>query len=501
MDSPSPCRSFSCQHRVLNRKFGEPGMTADHLQESNGEADKSVIYTQRPQASISKKWISAVKTDPIISWGRWAGGSWLSATGCAGISIFGPLLVFLLWIALEDFNGSLFASLSAFWAKGLIPFAVRFAPQPSVKACIGYVAWLFFQATLYAVLPGKNSSGQLTPAGNLLKYNTNGLFAWVVTHLLAVMAAISGILDPAMLAKHWEGLLVAANIYGLLLSAFSYLKAYIAPTHPEDRKFSGSVLYDFYMGIELNPRFGRSWDFKLFHIGRPGLIAWTLIDLSYVAWQYQLHGFVTNSIIIVSILHAVYALDFFINEDWYLRTIDICHDHFGFYLAWGSVVWIPTIYTVQVQYLARYPVKLSPLSATIILLTGLGGYALFRSVNHQKDIFRRTNGQCEIWGKKAEYISCKFKTQDGLNHESLLLCSGWWGMVRHANYVGDLVLSYAMCAPCGTTHLLPWTYALFMTLLLMHRCSRDEQRCLEKYGEDWKAYREIVRWRLIPGIF
>lgn len=108
----------------------------------------------------------------------------------------------------------------------------------------------------------------------------------------------------------------------------------------------------------------------------------------------------------------------------YLRTIDICHDHFGFYLAWGSAVWIPTIYTVQVQYLARYPVKLSTLSATIILLTGLGGYALFRSVNHQKDLFRRTHGQCEIWGKKAEYITCNFKTQDGLNHESLLLCSG-----------------------------------------------------------------------------
>jgi 7-dehydrocholesterol reductase len=35
------------------------------------------------------------------------------------------------------------------------------------------------------------------------------------------------------------------------------------------------------------------------------------------------------------------VVDFFINEDWYLRTIDIAHDHFGFYLAWGDVVWLP----------------------------------------------------------------------------------------------------------------------------------------------------------------
>lgn len=31
------------------------------------------------------------------------------------------------------------------------------------------------------------------------------------------------------------------------------------------------------MGIEFNPRFGKHWDFKLFHNGRPGIIAWTLM--------------------------------------------------------------------------------------------------------------------------------------------------------------------------------------------------------------------------------
>lgn len=39
-------------------------------------------------------------------------------------------------------------------------------------------------------------------------------------------------------------------------------------------------------------------------------------DLSYAVWQYQLHGYVTNSMIIVNILHAFYVVDFFVNEDW-----------------------------------------------------------------------------------------------------------------------------------------------------------------------------------------
>lgn len=31
------------------------------------------------------------------------------------------------------------------------------------------------------------------------------------------------------------------------------------------------------MGIEMNPRIGQSFDFKLFVNGRPGIVAWTLM--------------------------------------------------------------------------------------------------------------------------------------------------------------------------------------------------------------------------------
>ena len=224
-------------------------------------------------------------------------------------------------------------------------------------------------------------------------------------------------------------------------------------------------------------------------------------DLSFMAFQYQIHGFITKSIIIATFLHTVYTVDFFINEDWYLRTIDICHDHFGFYLAWGCIVWLPSIYTLQTQYLAQNPVHLSNFHAAAILLIGVGGYALFRSVNHQKDLVRRTKGDCELWGAPAKVLRVKYRTRDGLEHESLLLCSGWWGLARHVNYLGDLVLSYAMCATCGTKNLMPWTYAIFMTILLIHRCWRDEERCSKKYGKYWEDYCRRVRWVIIPGIY
>ena len=100
------------------------------------------------------------------------------------------------------------------------------------------------------------------------------------------------------------------------------------------------------------------------------------------------------------------------------------HDHYGYYLGWGSVAFLPTIYTLQVQYLGRYPVDLTFNQTIGVLSLGLGGYALFRSANHQKDVVRSTNGQCTIWGAKPRYIRCRYRTDDGRTHESLLLCSG-----------------------------------------------------------------------------
>ncbi|RKF71161.1 7-dehydrocholesterol reductase [Golovinomyces cichoracearum] len=436
-----------------------------------------------------------------ITWGRHQQGSWLDTITCAGVMLFSPVMVIFYWITLNYFDASFFAAFNAVSELGPVAFFIQYFPRPEYSSFLYYGAWLLLQAIFYLLLPADWNSGQLTPAGHLLKYKTNGLLAWVVTHVLYVAASALGYLDPAILPKHWGGVLFAANVAGFLLTIFVFIKAHLAPTHPDDRKFSSSHIYDFYMGIELNPQISKYFDFKLYTNGRPGIVAWTLIDLSYIAYQYQLHGFVTNSIIVATILHSVYVIDFFYNEDWYLRTIDICHDHFGFYLAWGSFVWLPAIYTLQTQYLARYPVVLPNTVAVLFLFTGLSGYLLFRSVNHQKDLVRRTKGECLVWGKKPQLVRVKYRTKDGLEHDSILLCSGWWGFARHFNYTGDLILSYSMCAVCGLNNLLPWTYAIFMTILLVHRCLRDEERCSLKYGKGWDIYCKRVKWVICPGIY
>ncbi|KAI5813175.1 ergosterol biosynthesis ERG4/ERG24 family-domain-containing protein [Pyronema omphalodes] len=476
---------------------------------ANGKAKSTKSANGAVVPAVSEKKTANEHVNP--SWGRFNSGTWLGVIGCGGIIAICPVLVILINIALFHFHGSLIQVFLSLYNLGPTAFTIKYAPHYSQTATLGYVAWVVGQIVLYMGLPAKICYGQQTPAGHLLPYHINGLSAWVVSHAAYAIGSYYGVIHPALIARNWEGLIVAFNMYGFVLPLFAYVKAHLAPTHLDDRKFSGSIIYDYYMGIEFNPRIGKWFDFKLFHNGRPGIVMWTLINLSFAAYQYELHGYITKSMIVVNILHAYYVIDFFINEDWYLRTIDICHDHYGFYLAWGSMVWLPTTYTLQAQYLARNPYDLSNMGTAILLTTGTLGYVVFRLVNNQKDLARRTQGDCLIWGKKAEVIKAKYNTADGKEHETILLCSGWWGVVRHANYLGDLILSYSECAAAGlamyggtqewTFTLLPWTYAIFMTILLIQRCIRDEERCSGKYGKTWDEYCNKVRWRLIPGVF
>ncbi|KAF7350030.1 ERG4/ERG24 ergosterol biosynthesis protein [Mycena venus] len=377
------------------------------------------------------------------------------------------------------------------------------ASLPSVVDAMKlYGIWVVFQAALFVLLPGATGYGETTPAGNRLPYKINGLLSWFLTIGVYILGALCSLWDADIVAKQWKGLMVAASTYGLTLSVVVYVKAHVNPSHSSDRKFSGSLFHDFFAGIELNPRFG-ALDLKLFNIGRVGMTAWTIScrNISFAASQYQNFGYVSNGMIVVNILQSLYILDFFYQEDWYVRTIDIAHDHFGFYLAWGGAAWIPSMYTLQAQYLAHYPVHLSQTRALIILLVGVFGYWMFRASNDQRTVARRTGGNCVIWGKKPVVITAHYSTSNGEKHTSLLLCSGFWGIARHFNYITDLILAFAMCAPCGTRDVFPYAYFVYMTVLLVHRSIRDEDRCSKKYGKDWELYKAQVPYALIPGIY
>lgn len=389
-------------------------------------------------------------------------------------------LVYYLWMCLAFNHG-----------EPMLPSAALLdhLPMPTPISVGILVGWFVWQIVLQIFAPGRWVEGPLLADGTRLKYKMNGWFTWWFTWAALTGGVALHLFPPTILADQFGPLLTTMNLAVALFCVYLYWHGKTLKTADERR--SGNALYDFWLGTALNPRIG-SFDLKLFCEARPGLIGWVAIDFSLAAKQAQLHGSVTLPMILVCVFHFSYIADYYYHEEAILSTWDIKHENFGWMLCWGDLVWVPFTYTIQAYYLVEHSHNLPWWSALGIVLLNIVGYAVFRGANLQKHKFRK-DPSSPIWGKPADYI----KTARG----SLLLVSGWWGMARHMNYFGDLLMGLAWCLPCLFASPLPYFYIIYFTILLVHRERRDHDMCAVRYGQDWEAYCTRVPYRLIPGIY
>jgi len=389
-----------------------------------------------------------------------------------------PALTYYLWLSLRDGGGALIAPSPALLAR---------IPPPTLGVVGLYLAWLVLQLALYRVLPGRQVDGATLADGTRLSYPMNGWSAFCVTLGVVSLAVAAGWLPASIAYEQFGPLLTTANIAALLLGGLLV----VLGRRAGGAEASGSVLRSFVAGVTLNPRLGRL-DLKFFCESRPGLILWILFDGSFAAAQWERHGRVTWPMLLVLAFQLLYVVDYFLHERAVLSTWDIRHERFGWTLAWGDLVWVPFVYSLQAHYLVDHAHELSSPSAAGIVTLDCVGYAIFRGANLQKHRFRESSTAL-IGGRPAEFI----RTAQG----ALLLTSGWWSRARHANYLGDLLMAIAWSLPTGFRHALPWFYPVFLVALLVHRERRDHAACLAKYGADWTAYCRKVPWRIVPGVY
>lgn len=378
------------------------------------------------------------------------------------------------------------------------PSLMNFPPLPALESlwdaqALGIVVlWMLFQALLYILPVGKLSEGMPLRSGERLKYRTNGFFA-VVVSAVAVAGAVHQGLDLTYIHSHFLQLAVSALLISLVLSVYLYVRSRKVPAEQLALGGnSGNVVYDFFKGRELNPRI-KNFDLKFFCEMRPGLIGWCLINFGMALAEMKHQGLETPSpaMILVNIFQLLYVVDGLWNEEAILTTMDLMHDGFGFMLAFGDLVWVPFTYTLQAYYLVSHPNALSHACLALIVSVKLAGFYIFRKSNSEKNAFRRDPADPRLSHLKS------IPTATGKS----LLVSGWWGVVRHPNYLGDLIMALAWSLPCGFSHLLPWYYMIYFIILLVHRDSRDMSDCRRKYGSAWDEYCRTVPYRIIPRVY
>lgn len=413
-----------------------------------------------------------------------------------------PPIVILVWYANVVLGGSLSRLWQVFAEHGFFSTLYMIWKPVFFGSAIAWKSLAIFtmaQLLIAKFTPGKKFYGPLTSKGNVPIYRANGPQAFFISLGLFYVAAFKlNVFSPTLIYDHFGEILSALNLLSLSFCVFLYVKGRFFPSS-SDSGTSGNAIFDYYWGRELYPRaFGL--DIKSFINCRFGLVAWSFVILSFAAKQHQLYG-MSDAMLLTVMLQLLYLIKFFVWETGYLGSTDIMHDRAGFYICWGSMVWLPGIYPSATLYLVNHPHHLGFVSFAAIFLLGLASILLTYFADRQRQQVRMMNGECRVWKKEPQLIIANYTTQTGEQKQSLLLASGFWGISRHFHYVPEFLGAFFWSVPALFDSFLPYFYVIFLALLMIERAVRDDRRCANKYGDDWQRYCEKVPYKIVPFVF
>eukprot|EP00981_Chlorochromonas_danica_P006665 scaffold1447_cov165-Ochromonas_danica.AAC.11 len=348
------------------------------------------------------------------------------------------------------------------------------------------------------LVPGKEFRSTVTPSGHVPVYNANGFQCYLITIVVVMFISQTGLFDPTYLYDNFGKFLSSMNIFAICFCLILTFKGLYFPS-TKDNGTNGNFIVDFFWGTELYPRI-LGWDVKQFTNCRFGMMFWQVSLICYAYAQLKREGYISSSMLVSVLLQTVYIAKFFMWETGYFCSMDIQHDRAGYYICWGCLVWVPSMYTMHTYYLVEHPINLSLPVAAAFLLAGLAAIYINYDCDRQRQEFRASNGRAKVWGCEPDYIVAKYRTKDGELRSSLLLASGWWGLARHFHYVPEIIASFCWCVPALFVHPLPYFYPVYLTLLLLDRAWRDDKRCADKYQAYWDGYCSKVPYKIIPGI-
>eukprot|EP00002_Diphylleia_rotans_P013337 TRINITY_DN2605_c0_g1_i1.p1 TRINITY_DN2605_c0_g1~~TRINITY_DN2605_c0_g1_i1.p1 ORF type:complete len:391 (-),score=61.15 TRINITY_DN2605_c0_g1_i1:383-1555(-) len=356
-------------------------------------------------------------------------------------------------------------------------------PLLTEEAVFVYGGFLLFHFLCSILIPGKYYDGQPLADGKKISYKINGFRIFIILLTLFIGGGYKGFFDPAYAANNFGSLSLVVFLWSFVLSVLLYFKGILS----KDNGATGSPIYDFIIGTQLNPSF-LGVDIKMYSL-KPGMMGWTILNLSFAAKQLQLYGSLSSPMTFYQLLSFIYVFDYFYHEPRMLSTWDIVSEHFGFMLVFGDYWFIPFTFCIQSIYLVT-PTWIPEWRYVLNVVVFLVGSYIFRTANSQKDEYKTKGKNAIIWGEPPKLIAGK------------LLYSGFWGIVRKPNYTGDILVAIAfslMCDPIATPG--AYFYPFYLTVLLIHRAMRDDKKCREKYKKDWVEYCKKVPKQMIPYIY
>ena len=355
---------------------------------------------------------------------------------------------------------------------------------------LGFITPVLISGAIFllnGLLPGRWVTGYI-PAANSherMKYHLNGIAVFfVIVTIWFYLGFFKIIPFDYLYTTRWYGL-AGAFTFGIIFSL-----AVVLPYPPVRKAF----LSDLFLGRIGNIQV---WKGKVEVKMWLYLLGATMLELNVLGFTaHHLALFGSNAspgILLSAFLITYFVLDYLIFEEVHLYTYDLFAERVGFKLGWGCIVFYSYFYSIFLWTTVDLPDPGTPAWQLVIyVLIFFAGWILARGANMQKYFFKKYPGRSFL-GIVPVTIS------DG---NKSLLVNGFWGLSRHINYLGEILMAAGIILCTGYPVLIwPWLYPIYYVLLLSARQHDDDKRCALKYGELWKTYKKMVRWRIVPYIY
>ena len=315
---------------------------------------------------------------------------------------------------------------------------------------------------LSLVVPGRWVQGYVRE-----RYHLNGLRVFIVVVAAWVALCSYRVLPWDFFFVHrWE-MLATATVVGLVFTL-----AIVLPAPPTGK----GLLADLYLGRLENPQRGRV-DAKMF-LYLVGAVMLALNVSSFAAHQPK------PGVILYAALFLFFLTEYLFFERVHLYTYDFVAERVGFKLGWGCLVFYPFFYCIALWGpAADMPLPVLIGAAAMFFC----GWMLARGANMQKYYFKTQPGRARFGPLQQRALG------------DSVLVSGFWGISRHVNYLGEILMASGLALSVGNA--IGWLYPLYYLVLLVPRQIDDDKRCAQKYGPLWEEYKREVPYRIVPWVY
>jgi len=327
--------------------------------------------------------------------------------------------------------------------------------------------------------------------GNIVEgFRMNG-FQTLVLALLSVPVLLGHGVSLAPVTDHYSLLMTSAILVSIILASLTYLGARLSGGGQE----LTNPISDLYHGLKLHPRLphtlgGAGLKLQLFRFSMVGL---AVLNLALVTQSVLDRGSVNTGVLVTASLQILYCMDAMWYEPYYFYSADYLNSGTGLSLI-SSYLTFPFLPTLITRSMIHFDPEVGHLNLAIVALLNIVGYVIYRSSETVR---------CELARDPKSKVD-GIQTEDGIGGRKLIV-SGWWRLVRHPNYTGEIMVQWSWVLPLLCTVGLQALAALYLpvvtTLMLIVRCEQTNIKNRRKFGRAWEDYTRRVTSNIIPYVY